>query len=97
MPAYERAELSVELKVVPSNKAEKPPREQIEAARRAAGETGIAREAGPETTLLAGGRREVLDATVRVLEACLDAGARAVEVRVEAEGDAGRFDEKSER
>lgn len=94
MPAYERAELSAELKVVPSNKAEKPPREQVEAARRAAGETGIAREAGPDTMLLAGGRREVLEATVRVLEASLDAGARAVEVRVEAEGDADRFDEK---
>ena len=68
MPAYGRAELSAEFKVVPSNKAEKPPREQVEAARRAAGETGIAREAGPDTTLLAGGRREVLDATVRVLD-----------------------------
>lgn len=93
MPGYERAQLSAELKVVPSEQAEKPPREQVEAARRAAGDSGLAREAGPETMVLAGGRREVLEATMRVLEASLDAGARAVEVKVEAEGDADRFGE----
>lgn len=91
MPGYTRAELTAELKVVTSNEAERSPREQVEAAKKVAGESGLAHEASPETTVLAGGRREVLDATVRVLEAALDAGARAVEVKVEAEGDAPRF------
>ena len=91
MPGYERAELTAELKVVPSSEAENPPREQVEAAKRAASGSGLAREAGPEVTALAGGRREVLEATLRVVEAALDAGAHAVEVKVEAEGEAERF------
>ncbi len=96
MPGYYRAELSAELKVVPSSQAERSPQGQTEAARRAAGETGLAHEAGPETIVLAGGRSEVLAAMARVIEASLDAGARIVEVKVEAEGDAPRFDEGSE-
>lgn len=91
MPGYERAELTAELKVLPSSEAERSPREQIEAAKRAAAESGMAHEAGPETTVLAGGRREVLEATLRVIEAALDAGAHAVEVKVEAEGESERF------
>jgi hypothetical protein len=51
----------------------------------------MAHEAGPETTVLAGGRREVLEAALRVIEAALDAGAHAVEVKVEAEGESERF------
>ncbi len=94
MPGYERAELTAELKVITSPEAEKPPREQTEAARRAAGESGLAREAGPETIMLAGERREVLDAVTRTVQAALDAGARGVEVKVEAEGDAGRFGDR---
>jgi uncharacterized protein YqgV (UPF0045/DUF77 family) len=94
MPAYERAELTAELEVVTSQGAEKPPREQVEAAKRAAGESGLAREAGPETTILAGGRKEVLEATMRVVEAALGAGARAVRVEVEAQDDAPRFGEE---
>ncbi|MEW6638466.1 MAG: thiamine-binding protein [Actinomycetota bacterium] len=91
MPGYYRAELSAELKVIPSRQAEKSPREQIDAATRAAGETGLAHEAGPETTVLAGGRREVLEAALKVVEAALEAGAHTVEIRIEAEGDARRF------
>jgi hypothetical protein len=91
MPGYERAEVSAELTVVPSERAGKPPREQVEAAKTAAGETGLAHEAGPETLVLAGGRREVLEATMEVIEASLDAGASAVEIKVETEGDAPRF------
>ena len=93
MPAYERAELSAELTVVASSEAESPPGEQIEAAKRVASESGLAREAGPETTVLAGGRREVLEAAVRVVEAALGAGARTVRVEVEAQGEAPRFGE----
>lgn len=95
MPGYERAELSVEMKVVPSRNAEKSPREQVEAALRAAGETGLAHEAGPEEVVISGKRDEVLGATVAVVEAALDAGASAVELRVEAEGDAPRFGGRS--
>ena len=91
MPGYDRAELTAELKVVPSPEAESPPREQVEAAKRVASDSGLAREAGPETTVLAGGRKEVLEATMKTVEAALDAGTRAVEVRVEAEGEAERF------
>jgi uncharacterized protein YqgV (UPF0045/DUF77 family) len=91
MPGYERAEISAELTVVPSERAEKPPREQVEAAKTAAGDTGLAHEAGPETLVLAGDRREVLEATMEVIEASLDAGVSAVEIKLEAEGDAPRF------
>jgi uncharacterized protein YqgV (UPF0045/DUF77 family) len=91
VPAYERAELTAELTVVPTSEAESPPREQVEAATRVAGESGLAREAGPDIMALAGGRREVLEASLKVIEAALDAGAHAVEVRVEAEGEAERF------
>jgi hypothetical protein len=88
VPGYERAELSAELMVAPSTQ------ELAESVRRAAGDTGLAREAGPETTVLSGGRREVLEAVVDVVNAALDAGARGVEVTIEAEGDAPRFDER---
>ena len=91
MPGYERAEVSAELTVVSSEHAGKTPREQVEAAKKAAGETGLAHEAGPETLVLAGGRRKVLEATMEIVEASLDAGASAVEIKVETEGDAPRF------
>lgn len=93
MPAYERAELTAELTVTPNDRAEKSPGEQVAAAKEAAGGTGLAHEAGPETINLAGGRAEVLDALRPVFEAAFDAGARSVEVKVEAEDDADRFSE----
>jgi uncharacterized protein YqgV (UPF0045/DUF77 family) len=95
MPGYNRAEISAELTVVTSREAEKSPREQIEAAKQAASDSGLAHEAGPETTVLSGGRSEVLDATRKVIEASLDAGAHVVQVKVEAEGDAARFGRRS--
>jgi hypothetical protein len=88
VPGYERAELSAELGVAPSTDR------LTETVRAAAGDTGLAREAGPETVVLSGGRREVLEAVTAVVNAALDAGAREIEVRVEAEGDAPRFDEE---
>jgi uncharacterized protein YqgV (UPF0045/DUF77 family) len=91
MPGYDRAELTAELNVVPSPEAERSPREQVEAAKRTATDSGLAHEAGPEKTVLAGGRSEVLDAIRQVIEASLDAGVRAVEVKVEVEGEAERF------
>jgi uncharacterized protein YqgV (UPF0045/DUF77 family) len=95
MPGYNRAELSAELTIVPFRKAEDSPQSQIEAAKRAASDSGLAHEAGPETTVIAGGRSEVLEAVRKVIEASLDAGAHAVQVRVEAEGEAARFEERS--
>jgi uncharacterized protein YqgV (UPF0045/DUF77 family) len=95
MPGYNRAEISAELTVVTSKEAEKSPREQIEAAKQAASDSGLAHEAGPETTVLSGGRSEVLEATRKVIEASLDAGAHVVQVKVEVEGDAARFGKRS--
>jgi uncharacterized protein YqgV (UPF0045/DUF77 family) len=91
MPGYNRAEISAELTVVTSKEAEKSPKEQIEAAKQAASDSGLAHEAGPETTVLSGDRSEVLEATREVIEASLDAGAHIVQVKVEAEGEAERF------
>ena len=92
MPAYERAELNAELKVVPSETAEASPQEQVEAVKKAAGESGLAHEAGPETTILTGGRREVLEAVTKTVEAALDVGARAVEMKIETQGEAPSFE-----
>jgi uncharacterized protein YqgV (UPF0045/DUF77 family) len=95
MPGYNRAEVSAELTVVTTTEAERSPQEQVEAAKQAASDSGLAHEAGPETTVLAGGRSEVLEAMRKVIEASLDAGANEVQVKVEAQGDAASFDEGS--
>jgi uncharacterized protein YqgV (UPF0045/DUF77 family) len=95
MPGYNRAEISAELTVVTTTEAERSPQEQVEAAKQAASDSGLAHEAGPETTVLAGGRSEVLEAMRKVIEASLDAGAHVVEVKVEAQEDAARFDGES--
>jgi len=91
VPGYNRAPVSAELTVVPSAAGREPPQAQIEAAVRAAGESGLARESGPGRTLLAGGRAEVLAATMKAIDASLEAGAHVVQVKVEATGDADRF------
>ena len=95
MPGYDRAELTAELTVVTSTEAEKSPREQMEAAQQVANDSGLAHESGPESTVLAGGRSEVLEAMFKVIEASLDAGAHIVQVKVEAEGVATRFHRNS--
>ncbi|MDQ3767435.1 MAG: thiamine-binding protein [Actinomycetota bacterium] len=46
--------------------------------------SGLAMEAGPESTTLAGGRTEVLDTLTRVIDIAIDAGATAIEVKIEA-------------
>lgn len=98
MPGYHRAELNAEFRISPSDGAEKSPREQVEAGMRVASESGLAvHEAGPETTALAGGRSEVLETVMRVIEASLDAGARIVEVKVEAQEETGKFGEPGGR
>ena len=60
------------------------PPESAEAARRAAEPSGVARDAGPGETMLSGSRAEVLGALSEVMEAAFAAGARAVDVRLEA-------------
>jgi uncharacterized protein YqgV (UPF0045/DUF77 family) len=77
------AELTAEFSVETSPEGEKSPRDQIEAAREVAAASGLAQEAGPESTGLSGSRAEVLEALPRVVGASLEAGARAVHVRVE--------------
>lgn len=91
MPGYERADITAELRVVTSERAERPPRDQIEAAKESAGASGLAHESGPETIMLAGYRKEVLQTMMEVTEAALEAGVRAVEIKVEAEAEADKF------
>lgn len=91
MPGYERAEVTAELTVAPSDGAENSPEKQIESAKEAAGASGLAHEAGPETIMLAGDRRAVLAAITETIEAALGAGARAVRVNLEAQPDSQRF------
>ena len=55
----------------------------LEAARGVADPSGLAREAGPATTLLAGTRAEVLATLDDVVAAALDAGAHRLDVRLE--------------
>jgi uncharacterized protein YqgV (UPF0045/DUF77 family) len=91
VPGYHRVPVSAELTVVAAPDGRQSPRAQLDAAREAAAASGLAHESGPGSTLLAGGRAEVLAAALRVIEASLDAGAHIVQVKVEAQGDAPRF------
>lgn len=92
MPGYNRAELSVEIEIFPSAQGTKSPREQVEAGARAANASGLsAHEAGPDTTALAGGRAEVLDAVREVIDAALDAGAGEIQVKVEMQEESRKF------
>jgi hypothetical protein len=78
------AELTAEFTIETSPEGEKSPKEQVEAGRETAGASGLtAQETGPESTALAGPRDEVLEALPGVIRASLDAGAKAVRVRVE--------------
>jgi hypothetical protein len=60
------------------------PEEALEAARAAATPSGTAREAGPGATLISGRRADVLAALGDAVGAALDAGAHAIDVRLEA-------------
>jgi hypothetical protein len=56
----------------------------VAAARAAAAPSGTSRDAGPAETLLAGRRADVLGALGDAVAAALDAGAQAIDVRLEA-------------
>jgi uncharacterized protein YqgV (UPF0045/DUF77 family) len=75
------AELTAEFTIDPAD------REAIRAGRQAAIESGLALDAGPDTTALSGARREVLDALRRVVDAAIDAGAATVQVRLKVPRD----------
>ena len=55
----------------------------VEAGLKEARDSGLAVEAGPHGTGLAGPRDEVLDALRRVVEAAIDAGAESFEIKLE--------------
>lgn len=84
------AELVAELTIETSPEGERSPQEQIEAGKRAAASTGLSREAGPETVILAGREPEVLEALPEVIQAALGGGARAISVRVEVPSEVRR-------
>jgi uncharacterized protein YqgV (UPF0045/DUF77 family) len=75
------AELTAEFTIDPAD------REAVRAGRQAAIESGLALDAGPDTTALSGARREVLDALHRVVDAAIDAGTATVEVRLQVPRD----------
>ena len=75
------AELTAELTIEPAGD------QAVTAGRQAATETGLALDAGPDTTALSGAKREVLDALRRVLDATLAAGATTVQVKLEVPRD----------
>lgn len=82
------AELVAELTIEASSQSEESAQQQIETGKRVAAATGLAREAGPESIILAGSETKVFGALSEVARAALDAGARAVNVRVEVPAEA---------
>lgn len=46
--------------------------------------SGLATEAGPDTTALSGGRAEVLATLTKVIDIAIGAGATTIEVKLEA-------------
>jgi hypothetical protein len=76
------AELTVEFTI-------EGPEEAFTAARAVADPSGLAREAGPGVTALAGSRAEVLATLDAVLAAALDAGAHRLDLRLEAPSSRG--------
>ena len=75
------AELTAELTIEPAGD------QAVTAGRQAATETGLALDAGPNTTALSGAKQEVLAALHQVLDAALSAGATTVLVKLEVPRD----------
>ncbi len=55
----------------------------VKAAVDAARASGLAMEAGPDATTLAGGRAEVLATLMKVLDIAIGTGATTIEVKIE--------------
>jgi hypothetical protein len=60
------------------------PDEAVEAALDVAGDSGLAREAGPGVTALSGSREAVMETLREVVMVALDGGASRLDVRFEA-------------
>ena len=82
-----RPEGIAQFTVLPAPLGEDEP--HVQAAMHAARSSGLLMELGPDASGLAGDRSDVLAALSRVIDAALGAGARAVELTIEAQEVAG--------
>ena len=82
-----RPEVIAQFRVLPAPLGDEEP--HVKAGMDAARSSGLLMELGPDSSGLAGGRAEVLSALGRVIDSALAAGARTVEVSVEAQDTAG--------
>ena len=82
-----RPEVIAQFTVLPAPLGEDEP--HVKAAMDAARSSGLLMELGPDASGLAGDRSDVLAALSRVIDAALGAGARAVELTIEAQEVAG--------
>lgn len=76
------AELTAEFTIHPFTEGRMEP--HVKAGVEAAEATGLAVEVGPFGTGLSGARPEVLDALMKVMDAAIEAGARSIQIKVEA-------------
>ena len=74
------AELTIEFTVAPGPDDD---RTAVRAAVAAAAESGLAHETGPDRVALPGAHDAVIGAVAGVLDACVRAGARGVDLRIE--------------
>ncbi len=76
------AEVTAEFTIRPT--AEEEMEAHVKAGVDAARASGLAVEVGPQRTGLSGSKADVLDALARVMDAAIEAGARSIEIKVEA-------------
>jgi uncharacterized protein YqgV (UPF0045/DUF77 family) len=76
------AEVTAEFTILPFTEGHMEP--HVKAGVDAAHASGLAVEVGPLGTGLSGARAEVLDALVKVMDAAIGAGARTIQIKVEA-------------
>ena len=76
------SEVTATFTVSPSSGGHTP--RHVKAAVDEARASGLASEAGPDTTALAGGRAEVLATLNKVIDIAIGAGATSIEVKIEA-------------
>jgi uncharacterized protein YqgV (UPF0045/DUF77 family) len=76
------AEVTAEFTIHPFTEGRMEP--HVRAGVDAAQASGLAVEVGPFGTGLSGGRAEVLDALMKVMDAAIEAGARSIQIKVGA-------------
>ncbi len=74
------AELTIEFTVGPGADGDRAP---VRAALEAAADSGLAHDTGPDAMALSGAHDAVIGAVAGVLDACVRAGARSVDLRIE--------------